>query len=324
MKTYVIDLGSSSICVFKKDYGIILEEPSLVGMKNGLNGEIEYAVFGDNAKKALTEKRENLLVECPIENGAIKNLHAAIALTDHFLRLSEATGKFNLVFLIDPTLSVEEKNAFRDVGYASGAKKVKLVYSPIAALVGMGKDLSRSESVLALDIGGDKCTVSIVKGENIIVSNTILVGGKMIDAAIGTLLSRRIAFKVTAKQAEKLRLDIGSLLRKNFKQTAVSGIDLKSNTARKEVITSENIRETILYYFNQIASLIKYTLSQVSDDMASEIILDGVYVYGGLSHTEGIELLLTEILKMPAYIVENRNIISVLGAGRMLLRKNFF
>ena len=74
-----IDLGTSTTLVFVRGQGIVVEEPSVVAVRQA--GQIAQVVaVGADAKRMLGRTPENLVADCPIRDGHIYDYGLAEAL----------------------------------------------------------------------------------------------------------------------------------------------------------------------------------------------------------------------------------------------------
>ncbi|MDU2353550.1 MAG: rod shape-determining protein, partial [Anaerococcus sp.] len=78
---FAIDLGTSNILVYKKNEGIILNEPSLIVLDEN---NTKVLAIGNEAKEMIGKTPSNIHVVKPIVNGVITDFNLTEALLSHF------------------------------------------------------------------------------------------------------------------------------------------------------------------------------------------------------------------------------------------------
>ena len=66
----VIDVGSKVTTIFKKDVGLIIQEPSVVAINNKHN-KMALLESGKNAQRLMNTRRYDFQILFPIKEGAI-------------------------------------------------------------------------------------------------------------------------------------------------------------------------------------------------------------------------------------------------------------
>ena len=83
-----IDLGSSNICVYKKDKGVVIKEPSVVAYDKD-NDRI--MAFGEEAVQMIQHKAGSVVAIRPMKAGSISDYNVTEALLKHFM--TKAMGR---------------------------------------------------------------------------------------------------------------------------------------------------------------------------------------------------------------------------------------
>ena len=82
MFDYAMDLGTSSVLLYREGKGIVLREPSVVAMRRS-SGSVVGA--GQKARDMLGRTPEDLLAVRPVRGGVITDCSIAGAMTKIFL-----------------------------------------------------------------------------------------------------------------------------------------------------------------------------------------------------------------------------------------------
>ena len=95
MFDYAMDLGTSSVLLYREGKGIVLREPSVVAMRRS-SGSVVGA--GQKARDMLGRTPEDLLAVRPVRGGVITDCSIAGAMTKIFLKRA-GCGGFLLLYL---------------------------------------------------------------------------------------------------------------------------------------------------------------------------------------------------------------------------------
>ncbi len=78
-----IDLGTANTVIYVKGQGIILDQPSVVAVKNSTN---EVLAAGDKAKRMLGKTPESIIACRPMRDGVIANFELTESMLRYFIR----------------------------------------------------------------------------------------------------------------------------------------------------------------------------------------------------------------------------------------------
>jgi len=206
-----IDLGTANTLVYRKGFGIVIDEPSVVALAT--HGKKRIIAIGSDAKDMLGKNPEEVTVIKPLKDGVI----ADFQVTELMLRnlIFRAQKKR---FLIKPRVLVcvpsgiteVEKRAVRDSAIHAGAREVHLISEPVAAAIGAELPIDKPQGNLVMDIGGGTTEIAIISLSHIVVHTSIRVGGDKMDTAIVNYLRKRSNWFIGIQTAEKIKKQIGS------------------------------------------------------------------------------------------------------------------
>ena len=284
-----IDLGSSTIQIFEKRKGIILREPSVLAVDRK-SGKI--IAMGTQAEQMLGRTPGSISALKPIKGGVISDYAMRREMLAAYLKkiCAHRLTKPEVVFAVPASITQLEERALLDAGSASGARRVFLVESVLAAAIGAGIDFSRPEGRAVLDIGGGSCDLGILSLGGIVESSSIKIGGDNFDEAIirhvrknrGVLIGRRIA--------EEIKIQIGCMLpRPEDKKISVQGRDLNGSFVGDCEITS---CETCLAFEeigSRIIENIHTVLEKTPPELLSDVSRSGITLTGGGSLLWGLD-----------------------------------
>ena len=208
-QNFSIDLGTFSTLIYEPGTGIVLNEPSVVAIKNSAQKEGVVAV-GHEARQMLGRTPDNIKAIRPLANGVIADFSATEVMLTHFIEkvyrkiVSECPHSCSLRsrFYTSGTTS------HREAAYGAGAKKVLLIDEPMAAALGADMPVSDATASMVVDIGGGTTEVAIISLNGIVYSESVRVGGDHFDEAIIKYVRRNFGCAIGEATAEKVKRSI--------------------------------------------------------------------------------------------------------------------
>ena len=132
-----IDLGTANTLIYTKDVGIVLDEPSVVAIREA-RGQKTVVAVGTEAKKMLGRTPGNIKAIRPLSEGVIADFQVTEKMLQHFIskvheqRFIKPSPR---VLVCVPCRSTQvERRAIRESVLGAGARDVKLIEEPICML----------------------------------------------------------------------------------------------------------------------------------------------------------------------------------------------
>lgn len=320
-----IDMGSSMTRIYEKDCGLVLCEPTLVALTKVFGNE-QIKAFGDEAKEMEGKTGDQTIVFSPIANGEIKSEEYMAVLLKHFLQKIRPKSIFaktiDAVVCVPCALTDEQKEIYARVCYKAGIASVKLVPSVITSALGGGKFVHTPTTYLIVDIGHGKTDIATVNMNTILKGCTFGVGGQMCDDRILAAVEENYQAFISPQSAKLIKEEIGSLFERDIQNIEVLGVDSKTQAPVPIIVVADVVKEGIVDCFEKIAYAIESTINMCSPDICSDISRGGIFFCGGVSKISGLEDFMRKRLKMPVRIIEDPDICSILGCGKLLSDPN--
>ncbi len=318
-----IDLGTTNTSIYKKNIGVVLNEPTLLCVTE-LLGKTEVVSFGLDAKKMQGKTNEDLEFVSPIINGLIASFNLTEKLLIYFLKkILEENEKFDIVFTVPCGLKEEEILSFKNLGYSLGANKVYLVPSVLVALLGAGENINKASGVLSLNLGGGTIDMAICSLNQVLKGYSIFFGGNKIDEAIKLYVNQFLDMQISNQTAEKLKINAGSLFMHDLTNCELNGVDIQTKSPKSEVIEASSLRDTLEFYFQKVYMAIKVMINSASPDIVSDLSLNGIIVTGGLANLTGLENYLSKNLNLPVKVSEDADNAVIIGAGKLIADEDY-
>ncbi|EEB36985.1 cell shape determining protein, MreB/Mrl family [Anaerococcus hydrogenalis DSM 7454] len=183
-----IDLGTSSIKVFKKEDGVIINEPSVLVLDHQ-NRQIK--AIGQEAKDMIGKTPDEIIIQRPIEKGVISDFNLTEAMLNHYFQ--QINPGFSLlqaraVVCVPSGITDIEQRAVEDAALHAGSRDVIMVDESLASCFGIGLSPEDPRGILVINLGAGNSEVCVVSLNGIVASKTLKIGGDDIDKNIQTFL----------------------------------------------------------------------------------------------------------------------------------------
>lgn len=320
-----IDFGGSYTKIFRKDFGLVLKEATLIGaVKNQDGYDVKY--LGDQAKQIQGKTNEQTIVFSPVSEGQIKAPEYATVLLKHFLKkVVPNTNIFTKIkcLAVYPTgLDEKSRQVYKQVFESAGIKEVTLLPKCLCSAYGTNNNIFAFSSCMVIDFGGVSVDVGVINMGSVISGATLGVGGKSIDNQIVKLVNLKYGVEIGMSSAQKIKEEIASLFSNDTANLEITGMDFKTKTPTSVVVYASDIRECIIPLLDEAVKISQTILNSLSPEISADIIKNGVFIAGEMSNIVGLERYLRKQLNLPIKIVEESPKACILGAGKLLSQTN--
>lgn len=315
-----IDLGTANTLIFVRDRGIVLNEPSVVAIRNH-NGQKIVEAVGVEAKRMLGRTPGNITAIRPLKDGVIADFQVTEKMLQHFIRKVHETSWFQpspRVLICVPCLSTEvEKRAIRESAMGAGAREVRLIEEPMAAAIGAGLRVEEANGSMVVDIGGGTTEIAIISLNGVVYSNSVRIAGDRFDESIVNYVRRHYGSVIGDATAEKIKQEIGcAYAGSEVREIDVRGRNLAEGVPRSFTLNSDEVLEAIQEPLTGIVQAVKSALEQSPPELASDIAESGIVLTGGGALLRDIDKLLTEETGLPVIIADDPLTCVARGGGR--------
>ncbi|OQB07759.1 MAG: Rod shape-determining protein MreB [Candidatus Cloacimonetes bacterium ADurb.Bin211] len=314
-----IDLGTANTLVYKKNAGVVINEPSVVAVSSDNKRII---AIGQQAKVMLGKNPDEVKVIKPMKDGVIADFQVTeLMLRDLILRAQKKRllVRPRVIVCVPSGITEVEKRAVRDSALHAGAREVYLVSEPVAAAIGADLPIEQAFGNMIMDIGGGTTEIALISLSHIVVHNSIRVGGDKMDNDIINYLRKKNNLHVGLLTAEKIKTTIGSAYPLKEELTMeVRGRDIVSGFPVTIKISSEEIREALSETITTIVDSIKRLFERTAPELAADIAERGIYLTGGGALLKGLDEKVSKTVDLPVYVVPDALECVVRGAGKVL------
>ncbi len=322
-----IDLGTANTLIYMRGKGIVLNEPSVVAIRqeDGPGGKKTIEAVGSKAKQMLGKVPGNIEAVRPMKDGVIADFTVTEQMLKQFIKMVHQKKLFSpspRVIICVPCGSTQvERRAIRESALSAGASKVYLIEEPMAACIGAGMPVGEPSGSMVVDIGGGTSEIGVVSLGGLVYSASVRVGGDKFDEAIVNYIRRNYGMLIGEQTAEIVKKQIGSAFPgSEVHEMEVRGRNLSEGIPRTFAVSSNEILEALTDPINQIVVSIKNALENTPPELAADIAERGVVITGGGALLRDLDRLLMEETGLPVYLADDPLTCVVRGCGEAIDR----
>jgi len=320
-----IDLGTANTLIYVRGQGIVLNEPSVVAIRQdrGPGGPRAVAAVGTEAKRMLGRTPGNIATVRPMKDGVIANFSMTEAMLQHFIKQVHKSRMLRpspRVLVCVPCGSTQvERRAIKESAEGAGARDVFLIEEPMAAAIGAGIPVHEARGSMVLDIGGGTSEVAVISLNGIVYSQSVRVGGDRFDEAIINYVRRNHGTLIGESTAEKIKMSIGCAFpQSEVMEIEVSGRNLAEGVPRRFTINSNEILEALHEPLSGIVSAVRSALEQTPPELCSDVAERGIVLTGGGALLRDIDRLISEETGLHVHVADDPLTCVARGGGRAL------
>jgi len=314
-----IDLGTSNTLVYLKGRGIVISEPSVVAVNIKTS---QVLAVGAKAKEMLGRTPGHIRAVRPLVDGVISDFEVTEEMLSYLInKADKMTPKLAhprvLIGVPTGTTNVETRAVY-DAARSAGAREVYLVEEPMAAAIGVRLPIHDPVGTMIIDIGGGTTDIAVISLGGIVKSKNLKVAGDRLNNDIIFYMRDEFKILVGERTAEAVKIAIGSVIPREYVETEVRGRDLLTGLPREVVLTDSDVREAIAGSIRELIEGVKSVLETTPPEIMSDIMHRGITLSGGGALLAGLDQLLSGVLKIPVYVLDDPLSAVVRGTGVIL------
>ena len=319
-----IDLGTANTLIYVKDQGIVLNEPSVVAIRQG-HGRNQRSILavGMEAKRMLGRTPGNIEAIRPMKEGVIADFTVTGEMLKYFIRKVHENRMFQpsprIVICVPCGSTQVERRAIRESAMAAGAREVYLIEEPMAAAVGADLPIADPTGSMVLDIGGGTSEVGVISLGGVVYAHSLRIAGDKMDEAIVGYVRRKYGLLIGEATAEKIKKQIATAWKDSEpREMEIKGRHIADGVPRTLTITSKEINEALQECLNGIIQAIKTALEKTPPELGADVAEKGLVLTGGGALLRDLDRLLAEQTSLPIITTEDPLTCVVRGCGKAL------
>jgi len=319
-----IDLGTANTLIFVRGQGIVLNEPSVVAIRQDHDGSNKtVAAVGAAAKQMLGRTPGNITTHRPLKDGVIADFTYTEEMLKYFIRQVHKSRFLHpspRVLICVPAGSTQvEKRAIRDSAMEAGAREVWLIEEPMAAAIGAGMPVTEARGSMVVDIGGGTTEVAVMSLNGVVYSQSARIGGDKFDESIVNYMRRHHGMLIGDATAERIKIEIGCAFpQSETRELEISGRHLAEGVPKVITITSGEVLDALREPLAGIRAAVRQALEQTPPELSADVAERGIVLTGGGALLRDIDRLLSEETGLHVQVAEDPLTCVARGGGRAL------
>lgn len=319
-KVFGIDFGTSTIKIYKKGEGVILDEKNVIAIEN----RKVLKATGNEAYEMLEKAPINIEVTHPVRAGVIADIANMQTLLNSMLKsINKSSSKFSsneFIVAVPTDITEVEKKAFIDLilNSTTKTKNIAVVEKPVADALGAGLEVTNARGVMIVDIGADTTEISILSLGGIVLSKLIPIGGNRLDESIKLYVKKKYNLIIGDKTAETIKKQLANAYDLEEESINVYGRNVVTGLPAEKEISSSMVYESIKEYLFSIIDSIKIILERTPPEISSDIIDSGIFVTGGSANINNLDKLISEQTDLKVNICNDPANTVVNGLGKII------
>lgn len=316
-----IDLGTANTLVYVKNRGIVINEPSVVAL-NTKSGQV--VAIGEQAKMMVGRTPGHIIATRPLVDGVVSDFEVTEQMLKYFIRKVTQKGIFHhwktrVVIGIPSGVTEVEKRAVYDATRNAGVREVYLIEEPIAAAIGARLPIQEATGSMIVDIGGGTTEIAIISLGGVVVAKSLRIAGDRLNSDIIRYIRSHYKLAIGERTAENLKVDIGSACTTSESMVmSIKGRDIISGLPKEVLVNDTDIRKAMGHSVMLIINAIKTSIEETPPELIGDIMDRGIILAGGGGLLRGLDVMVTNVTKVPSFITQDPLTSVVRGAGMVL------
>jgi len=324
-KAVGIDLGTANVLIYVKGEGIVLDEPSVVAIRQdmGPSGKKTIQAVGLEAKQMLGRTPGNITAIRPMKDGVIADFTITEQMLKFFIKKIHDSRLFSpspRIIICVPCGSTQvERRAIRESAIGAGARQVYLIEEPMAAAIGAGLPVEQACGSMVVDVGGGTTEIAIISLQGCVYADSLRIGGDVFDEQIINYVRKAHGCVIGETTAETIKKEVGMAVTDGKTlQIEVRGRNLAEGVPRAITVTSDEISQAIADPLQSIVSAVKSALEQTPPELSSDIAERGIVLTGGGALLRNLDKLLAQETGLPVIVADDPLTCVTRGGGKVL------
>lgn len=297
-----IDPGTDTIKIYDKKEDTITAEKNLIAVR----GHAQVLAAGNAAGAMWNRSAADTVLSTPVQGGRISDIwHAEAVIHSLLFSQKHYLGRNPALYFAVPTDMTEiEKRAYASIARRGRLRNctVYLVEKPLADALALGIPLSRAKGSMMINMGAFSTELSAVADGHVILNGSVPAGGNLFDENIVTAIRRRNRLRISARQAEALKIRFLDAEGEPEEAILTEGIDADTGLPRNGFVTSKTVEKAVAEGMEQIAGGLTRFLERIPPQVRRTVAGEGIHLLGGSSHIRGVPAMLSERLGYPVLL----------------------
>ena len=311
-----IDLGTSTVLVYVKGEGVVVNEPALMAT-DGKGGRV--LAIGRAASQLVGRGGKARSVRL-VRDGNGVDYGVAGAMLQHLIgRIVGRQRIFrpDVMLSVGPMVSGVERRSVLEATMQAGAKTAYLIDKPMAAAIGAKVAVSSTDGIVVVNLGAGSTEMALIVLGEIVAMQSVPTGGDALDRAIEASIMRTRGAELKPGDAERLKLEVGSAI------TPANETSIELNGDREPSgpslrVSSTEVQAAIREPLEAILAGLQRLLAQVPEARRAAVKRNGLVLSGGGAQLPGMAEFLSGRVGIPARVARDPQTCVAVGTGMAL------
>ena len=273
-----MDLGSRHIRIACLEKNISYTDSAVVA----LDASNRIAASGVAAKKL--RQRDNVRLAYPIHEGCVVSEELAETL---FRQIAAKAGvswnRSKLLLATSLSLNSGDKAVLEGIFNRLGVKQT-IFREGVTADFRLAQRLYGVTEGVIVNVGAGCSEIALLRGDSIVNGCSLYLAGNAIDAAIQKYAEFQKGVRISAEEAEAVKMNCGSLYSNDMSVYTASGVSAKTGEAASVTIAAREIYDTVEELTIRITDVVKSLMNSIPNSDECE-----VFLTGGSSYLQGLD-----------------------------------
>ena len=311
-----IDLGTSTVLVYVKGEGVVVNEPALMAT-DGKGGRV--LAIGRAASQLVGRGGKARSVRL-VRDGNGVDYGVAGAMLQHLIGHIVGRQRIfrpDVMLSVGPMVSGVERRSVLEATMQAGAKTAYLIDKPMAAAIGAKVAVSSTDGIVVVNLGAGSTEMALIVLGEIVAMQSVPTGGDALDRAIEASIMRTRGAELKPGDAERLKLEVGSAI------TPANETSIELNGNREPSgpslrVSSTEVQAAIREPLEAILAGLQRLLAQVPEARRAAVKRNGLVLSGGGAQLPGMAEFLSGRVGIPARVARDPQTCVAVGTGMAL------
>lgn len=317
-----IDPGTKTTRIAIPNKGIVLKEPTFIGLNTSSN---TYSFFGKEAKNIYGKAPEFIQISKPIKHSTIYNFDSFVELMKYFFSISifpyyskKLIIKTNSVaYTVCPTSSTEvEERAIEEGLIKAGMLKTIVIEKTIASAVGCGLPVLTEEPIFIIDLGAGLFEISIILMGGIVQGKSLKIAGDSLDKTLLNYINLKHGVILGENTAEEIKNTLFSF-NNSDESLVIRGKSIENGLPKSIRIKASEVKEALIGQFMYLIEAAKEIIESAPPEIIDDTVKRGVILTGAIAKSPGIDKYISNELKIPVLVPENPDLSTIHGLQKI-------
>ena len=313
-----IDLGTSNTVVGDLRHGIIYDEPSVMLLRRGNGRRERVFAVGQEAAELLGRTPAEFIALRPLHDGVVTDLETARTYLRSVLQRAGRRGwglPRRAVIGVPVGSTALETRALLEAAEEAGLRPVAALDKSIAGAVGCGIDPLERRVHMVVDVGGGTAEVVAFCFGGVLAHRSSKLAGEEMTLAVSRYLRDAHHLHVGELEAESLKIRASA---DGDAALVVQGRDALSGRPLLATVKAAEVAEAVRPITDEILRTLAACLDDLPPQALSDVLAEGVVVFGGSSQVQGFPQDLERSLGLPVRRADKPMTCVADGAARAL------